>query len=62
MDLRQKLLSHGQMLEVSHFPHYQTNSSIDSKPTQIKSPTQTLPGPILNERTNSYFEPRNVNK
>ena len=33
---------------------------MNSKPTQTKSPTQTLPGPILNKRTNYYFEPTNV--
>ena len=56
IDFRVKLLSHGQTLEISDA------LITDSKPTQMKSPTQTLPGPILNTRSNSYFEPRNINK
>ena len=35
---------------------------VNPKLTQTKSPTQTLTGPILNKRTNSYFQTRNVNK
>ena len=36
--------------------HYQTKSSIDSKPTQMQSPIQTLQGPMLNKLNQSNLE------
>ena len=45
------------------------NDAVVTKPSDNRlktdaddTPAQTLPGPILNNRTNSYFEPRNVSK